>query len=258
MNTLRIIIFLVLSLNSLAYEINSKLELVEGSAKWTEGETRKAKLTIWPIEEIDSDYINKELLGKDLVDHFFVSKIISSSFSKNNPTAYEVVMNITLKNYFNQRKPLLLSYKALNIPVTLSGIEIFEDKNRIKEYLVIDANSGALVEGIKINWMIVFVTLIVLLPLGYFGIKQFRKIKAKKIELQNKQRWKDVIVKTNSREEVEDLYKMREEWMPVYGGNNPQFQNLLNIIDKHQYKKEWNTEINSEIDFILEEIKDSL
>jgi hypothetical protein len=251
-------ITLFLSLSIQAYEINARLELLEGADQWIEGETRKSKLTIWPIEEIDNAFFKDNMEGKDFVEHFYVSKVISNKFSANNPTAYEVIANITLKKHFNQFRPLLWNYKALVIPININGINIKKDPKKIQEYVVLDNNKGALASTKEINYYIYIGagTLIALIALVIVKVSNKKRIER---EIQkNIDHWKNLVKMAESRDDIEYLYEKRDKWIEALGGQNPQFIQLLDLINKHQYKREWSNDDISEIDFVLSEIKESL
>lgn len=249
----------LLTVCNFAYEINGRLEVLEGSPVWVEGETRLAKLTIWPIEEVDDEYIRTFFDGKDFVDNFFVSKVVSNSFSANNPSAYEVKFNLTLKNHFNQNRPLLLTYKGLVIPVTIYGdVKIEKDPKKISNYVVLDNNKVAIGSQSKLHTYItigILLLLIILLPIVF---KFYKRQQGKKRREEKVLNWKNLIKMANDREDIEYLYTKKEEWIPLLGGENPQFNQLLNTINQHQYKRTWGEDEKNEIDFILSEIKESL
>jgi len=258
MKIILIILLSLVSLSSFAYKINAKLEITKGSSEWVEGETREVLLTVWPVEEIDHKYLKENFEGNDFIDNFFVSKVVSNNFSKNNPTAYEVRMNLTLKNFFNRNKPQLWNYKALVIPVTLHQMIIKKDPKKINEYKVLNVNRIEISKDniyYYIGAVFCSLLLIILLIIGS------RLLKKKKIRLEEKKvrdNWVNLIQMAESRTDIEYLYEKRDVWMNVLGGKNPQFIQLLDVINKHQYKKDWKDEDLTEINFILSEIKESV
>lgn len=259
MKIFTVFLLLLMSLNSFAYEINAKLEILEGSSEWVEGETRKSRLTIWPIEEIDNTFFKNNMEGKDFVEHFFVSKVISNNFSSNNPTAYEVIANITLKNHFNQFKPLLWNYKALVLPINIDGINIKKDPKKIPDYIVLDNNKGALESASnELNYYLYIIIGTVIAVVALISIRFLNKAKLKREEQNKIDHWKNLLRMAESREDIEYLYDKKNIWMDALGGKNPQFLQLLDLINKHQYKRDWSSDDMSEIDFVLSEIKESL
>ena len=94
----------LLTVCNFAYEINGRLEVLEGSPVWVEGETRLAKLTIWPIEEVDDEYIRTFFDGKDFVDNFFVSAFTYHLSGKSIPKDVAKLIQRTLKNMIRTYK----------------------------------------------------------------------------------------------------------------------------------------------------------
>ena len=242
----------VLSISIEAYQIKSKFKFTDSTIKtWTEGEIRTVDILIWPIEEIDTGFLKKELLGKRFLDFFFVSKIHKAGFSQNNPEAYELKMDLTLVKHFNKQKPIIWSYKGLNIPIRIEDIRILSDKNKIKEFVVFKTPEKANETTNNLAYAILIIALII----GYLAHRYFG---SKKVAIKTDRDWKEVLANATTREDFEMLYEQRTVWMDSLGGENPQFIELIYIINKHQYKKTWGDEELSSIDFIFSEIKDSL
>ncbi len=51
--------------------------------------------------------------------------------------------------------------------------------------------------------------------------------------------WKKQFCDANSRDELEIIYKKKNEWLDYIGGETPPILHFLTTINSIQYKKEW-------------------
>lgn len=242
----------------LSFFVRAEGEIYRGSIKaqdnsleWQEGEIKEVVIQIYPLQEVSVEDIRQKLESSDFCDFFYIGKIESIQFSKNNPVVLEVKADMTLKKYFNASKPLIWSYLALNIPINIEGMELKPQEDKIQEYITFDIQRHVDQPNIW-SWIlgILFLAIIILIVVIRKNKRVIRKTDVEEI--------KSLIKTANSRLGYEEIYAKKKRIEEIFGVGNPAFTNFFTIVDKHQYKKNWSEDDLYEINFILDEIKESL
>lgn len=250
---LLVIILLVSNLNIFAEieEYRGSLRILDDNKSWTEGEIKQIQLQIYPLQEVNLDDIKKKIQANDFCDFFYIGEVFSIEFSKNNPVVLEIVANATLKKKFNTSKPLIWSYLALNIPINLEQMILISQYGETGDFISLNVDRKI---GGNYIYLIPLVLLILILILIFIQRKYNQKDNSIKELVELKTR----ILCATTRNEIENIYSLKKKIEVYFGINNPGFSNLFNIINQHQYKKDWDEDTLYEINFILDEIKESL
>lgn len=246
------LLFIILSfVRAEGEEYRGLIKLVEKSSQWQEGEIKQVVIQVYPLQDVSVEDIRKKLESSDFCDFFYIGKIESIDFSKNNPVVLEIKADMTLKKIYNPSRPLIWSYLALNIPISLEGVELIAQEGKIQEYITLDVK-----RNIKSNEWWIWLSVIFLVGISVLIIF-LRKQKKKNIK-SSLQEVKMLLVKATTRKDFEQIYRSRKKIEDIFGESNPAFTNLFNIINKHQFKKDINEDELYEINFVLDEIKESL
>ncbi len=247
---IKLIISLLLCSMCFCAEINGRLSIVGQGSNWVEGEIKEVELLIWPLSEINVENAREEIEGKDFCEFFFIGKVKEIGFSKNNPEALKVIADATLKKAFSSNKLIIWSHLALNIPIDTTSFKTIPDEQRIQEFVTLNVdrekNSNYAIYIISVLFLLVTISI-------YYILKKNRKYN-KKIQVN----WKERILAASERKEIESLYQNKSDVIEYLGGESPRVLELFQVINKHQYKKEWSEDSLSEITFVLDEIKESL
>ena len=59
--------------------------------------------------------------------------------------------------------------------------------------------------------------------------------------------WKEMINGASKRSDFEMIYKKRKEWMSLLNLSNPKIDDFFEVLNRHQYKKDWNDSDFSEV-----------
>jgi hypothetical protein len=251
--TLLLTFLFILSFTASAYSVNVKIEVTAGdSREWIEGETKSVRVTLWPISEVDQDFMIKTLKDKFFLDFFYVSSVSKAQVSPHNPEAFVIEMKMTLAKGFDNTKPLIWSYKALNIPFDFKSYKIDKNKTQPQGFsLLTEKKPDSINDLAKIITIILTIIILTILTLIYFKRKNIENI-------ENDIDWKAKFFNASNREDFEELYKNRQKWMNAFGGEGPVFNQFCDLINRHQYKREWGPDELNEVQLLFEEIKESL
>jgi hypothetical protein len=229
----------ILSQSVGAYEIKAEFENRSKNTEVKEGQAFDAYIRIWPFENEDVEFVKKALEEKSFLDFFYIAKVYSVSFSKNNETVMEIYAKAILKKHYVPRTFYLWPYKSLTIPFDL--VNITPVKNALgKEFVITEQKFSPLLETnnrAKIITIAVFILVLIL------GIPIYRKIYLKnKIKKQlslERKEWSDLFLNASSRGELENIYLKKDEWLNFVGGETPPILHFLTTINSVQFKKEW-------------------
>ena len=225
---MKVFIFFILTFTAVhAYEIQGKLENISDEQIIKEADTFSAKLILWPYEAKDEDSFY-DLVDKDILDFFFVSRVSKVVRSENNNQALEIYMTLVLKKFFVKSNFYIFNHRDLNIPVELVGITPERRQLKAQDFFVKEQ------KRVSENEYTIYLIglLIIILLLGFYFFR-----KRKKVKVERKVFVVDKEMKT--REEFELLYMNRDDLLLSYEDKNSEISKLLEEIDKIQYKPEW-------------------
>ncbi|WP_198296038.1 hypothetical protein [Bacteriovorax sp. Seq25_V] len=227
------------------------MSIKEGETSWLEGDIKEVELLVWPLADANIEDVKNAIENKDFCEYFFIGKVKKVVFSKNNPEALEIHADATLKKAFSERKLLIWSYLALNIPIDTSSIKTVADNQKIQEFITLSVERASATHN-SLFIMLGLGLLLILLVGFYIRFRRGNKVH------ENNQDWKKIVLAAESRDEVEYIYANKDEVVKFFGGENPSLLELFKRINTHQYKKEWNEDELEDIRFVLDEIKESL
>lgn len=246
------LLFIILSFARADDEVyRGLIKLVENSRQWQEGEIKQVIIQVYPLQDVSVEDIRKKLESSDFCDFFYIGKIESIDFSKNNPVVLEIKADMTLKKIYNPSRPLIWSYLALNIPISLEGVELIAQEGKIQEYITLDVKRN--IESTQ--WLLWLGTLLLAVIIVIITILRKQKKRTVKSSLEE---IRMLLVRATTRQDFEQIYVSRKKIEEIFGASNPAFGNLFNTINKHQFKKDITEDDLYEINFILDEIKESL
>ena len=178
-----------------------------------------------------------QLKGKKFLDTFYVSEVATKDSSE---------AEITLIPFgpIDSKKPLNWE----GIPVNLSALLLGPSSSEPKSFIILErAFNSSFFEDFW-PWIIMGLALL-LLGVLLWKIrknKMFLKMLAigreKKIAF-----WKGIITEASNRSDFEMIYKTRKEWMSLLNLSNPKIDDFFEVLNRHQYKKDWNDGDFSEV-----------
>lgn len=238
-----------LSISVCAQDYKSKITVDDNTGgQWIEGEIKQIKLIIWPVSEIDQNDFKSKFENKVFADYFYIGEILKIENSKNNPEVLEVIADATLKKAIPVDRPIIWHYLALNILLDTSEIKTVVDPNRLTDYASFSVERTS---ASNLNFVIISIILASFVLVFYTFLKKKKRTKKEKVD------YRKILLNAKTREELEFLYDKKTDLLEFFQ-SAPALVNLLKIINKHQYKKEWSEDDFYEINFVLDEIKDGL
>lgn len=201
--------------------------------KWIEGETRTVRLILWPTSEFNENKISFLLEGKYLSDHFYISNILDSSYSKNNPEAFVISARATLVSHLKNKQNL--KWKIFNKAVNIKykGPSTIEEKNKLKDVVFIPHDL------LRSKSPLYYILGVILgLVILFFGISYFTKKKRERLYQEERNQWKKAITELNSRKDIETIYDNKNVWGKFFDLEHEEINLLLKKINELQYKKD--------------------
>ncbi len=230
---MRLYVFALITIFSLqAFGLSGNLEILESSI-WKEGDTRTGRLTIWPLTGVNVKEYKNSLEEKEFLKYFFVSKVKSAKYSKNNPEALVVEFDLTLTSAFKSSPVLRYQIAGRVVYIQYIGPSTIPEKEQLQNVFVFEneldtknLNSSVLIGA----------SLFILCILMYFAIIFYRKKKIKKEKLEIKNKVLSCFTKVETRKDIEEIYKNRAEWGSYIELKAPSIKEILNTINEIQYK----------------------
>lgn len=254
MKFLLLSILFLFSLNIHAQEVNATLKpYSEETLSIKEGDSFVAKFVVWPISFVEDGTFKTNYDNKKFLDFFHVSEVISEGFSENNSEAYEVQARLILTKFFNPQNILIWSFRGLNIPVKVMGLNPIPLQGRAQEFVVLNQEYSEAVESNWKTWLMMLACLGVIV--GFFLRKRFLRLRKIADFEKRKTEWANKFSQAESRSDYELLYSQRTEWESYIPVKTPEMLEFYNIINEHQYKKDWSDEIRREVSDTFDEIR---
>ena len=218
-----------------ANEIQGELELNPSVSFLKEGDLVEGLLKIWPLENADLSQIRK--LEKNLFfDSLYLAKINSLAPSENNADVIELKGHFFVKSSKNSDM-YFIKYNDINIPVRIKQLNLEELTNKQENFYIADQSveKGYWAKVILILFLLMILVLIVFRK----KIKQWYEIKIQKDVLQKKKYYDELFRLSNDRKDFEEIYQKRSKWMPLLSQQLQAHQDFFNVLNNHQFKKEW-------------------
>lgn len=219
-----------------------------------EGDSFIGDFVIWPISYVDQGEFAKKFTNKAFLDYFHVTEVLEEGYSENNPDAYKVRLRLVLVKFFDNRNFSIWPFRGLNIPVSIKNINPAALEGRNKELMLIEQDYSF--SSNKGLYLILFI-IILFVSISIKVIPSF--LKKKKIErelLEFKNLWNSKFQNASERKDYEFIYSSREIWLKCVPMQTPQVLEFFEVINSHQYKKEWSIEEFEEVSNSFKNIKD--
>ncbi len=216
------------------------------------GDVFQTTLQIMNPSESAKTYDYKKLIGQNFADHFYVVNAVDSRQNENNADVWQVQLTLILKHYFPSDAPLIAAYGTVNFPLSLAGAQIENIQETEAEFYIADQKFSRV-------WSVfpLIALSLLLLAIAILGIwlakKKYAKKKARLAEKKKRDDWLEKIAQASTRVELESLYSQRECWLNYVKGEN--WQEFLSLIDRYQYRREWNNEIEESIKHALKQAR---
>jgi hypothetical protein len=253
LKTLCFLFVIVFSTNLFSEELHSQVYLTQESSFVKEGDIVEGVLKIWPIDSADLNEF-KTLVGKNLLGHLYVTEIESVAPSENNADVIEVkalfIVNDEKEDVLTQ-----VPYKNQLIPIDPISFKIERLEKKTKDYYILDQSL------FKSHLLVILIVIFVGVITIFLGIKRraiLKFIKERKLDpIQVKRNsFNELFAKATTREDFEHLYLVRKEWLSLVE-IVPAYQDFFNVMNQHQYKKNWSNEDLIEVQSSFEIIRGS-
>lgn len=221
-----------------ANEIQGELELNSSASFLKEGDLVEGLLKIWPLENADLSQIRK--LEKTLFfDSLYLAKINSLTPSENNADVIELKGQFFVKNS-KSSDLYFIKYNDINIPVRINQLNLEELGEKQEKFYIAD-------QGVeKKYWikviLIVFISIVLVLIIFRKKIQQWYNVKTQKNILQKKKYYDELFRVANERKDFEEIYLKRSQWIPLLSQQLQAHEDFFNVLNNHQFKKEWQNE----------------
>jgi hypothetical protein len=253
---LKIVLFFVFINNlSFAYETKGQLINLDENKTLIEGELINAKLKIWPLQSAIPSEIKKTLEGTDFLGLFHITNVKKVEFSENNNEMLDIDLSLVVIKKFEKQPFYIWSYKALNIPIEVVDLRTVLNPNKSKGILV-EKTDYTYISDSNIKYYIIAILVVILCVIlnMFFRHRARVKIEKRKIEEKHK-KWNEVFSNAETRKDYEYVYHNREKWLELLPVKSPPISIFFEILNEHQYKKEWDIDNEVEVRHCFDEIR---
>lgn len=253
-NMIIFLLFTLLSASLISQEADPKLRSVE-IRLIQKDIVESQKLTI-------GDEITVQLEISEALPIFFFKNLVEGKFLFENSIFLSHVKEVVsikegYANSYEGRASFIgpvIPKAHYEIPVNVLGmnlhfininLEIFND-DEIKNAAVPALLEQNFAHSVDKRWIFVFVFIIMLI-LGFILRKHFLKKKKREEQEKLERYWLSTIANAKNRNEIEELYKNETIWSEVLGVDRSLVYRFHDVVNLHQYKKEWDDEIWLEV-----------
>jgi len=226
----------LISYSVFSYEVKGILKNLDHSNTILEGESFNAQINIWPMADENLNNVKDVLIGKTFLDHFYIASVSNIKFSENNSDVIIVYAKLVLTTAYQNKSVFIWTYKSLTIPFEIENINPVKNDLE-KDFIILSQESGG--DKLKRMWPYTVIALVVIIVITPLAIR-YRKLRVLKME---KQRvlllWRERFKNAQTRTDIENIYKTRDEWLKLIGGETPPILEFFQKLDLIQYKKEW-------------------
>lgn len=232
-----LVCFLLINISSFGYEIKGELINKDQSVSIIEGQTFNAHIRIWPFANADLIAVKEALNGKDFLDFFYIANVLKIEYSKNNEEVLEIEAKVILKKFYVPRTFYIWAYKSLTIPFDIRNIQPVKNPSKA-DFLIMQQPVKEYVES-RSNYTVIVLVLAFILVASVVGFFLYKKAKEKKKKQIEFNRWNKMFKNANDRSSLEEIYKLKSQWLPLVGGETPPILMFFNMLNKIQFKKSW-------------------
>ncbi|OUR93048.1 hypothetical protein A9Q84_21325 [Halobacteriovorax marinus] len=248
------VLFFLVSFSLSAYEIKGELINKDTSVSIIEGQTFNAYLRIWPFANADLAAVKEALNEKDFLDFFYIVNVQKVEYSNNNEEVLEIEAKVILKKFYVPRTFYIWPYKSLTIPFDIINIQPVKNPTK-QDFLILQQ---PVIETIKKNPLSLWVYFIVVLVIGmlsYFLILLVRRNRIKKVKQAELDKWIVIFKNVRDRESLEEIYRTKDNWLPLVGGETPPILMFFKLLNKIQFKKDWDEMEEHQVNEAFDEMR---
>lgn len=227
------------------FEIDGKIKVLK------EGDAINATLRVWPIENLDENEF-KKLVGTNLFESFYLIDIESIAPSVNNADVVEMKASFVVVGKVNPDK-LLINYHDEMIHVRFKEVLVNQLENKSQDFIIENQNTDFSIQ----KWLIILL-IIAFLILIYVKRDVFAKFRKKTNQVDDRLIYKKMFLEAKERKDYENIYRQKEMWLKYLAEVAPAHHDFFKVLNEHQFKKEWSSQIKNEVDESFEQIRRSI
>ncbi|MDD4975840.1 MAG: hypothetical protein PHY93_15900 [Bacteriovorax sp.] len=249
-----IMTYLFLAGSAFSQEIQAELSLISPPPVLKEGDIVEGTLKVWPLENADLSEF-KKLENMTFANALNITEVENIEVSTNNADVVEAKLLFIVKRA-EENTQQQLSYKGRILNIQVPPLKIAPPDKDPEDYYVLDqgviySNLGKIITA--------FVSLLLIITI-FFKRKAFQsfiqKFKNDPIA-DRKKKLDEKFSKAIKREDYEELYAIRREWLNLINEMAPAYDDFFKTMERHQYKKNWNAEDLNEVKSSFEVISRS-
>lgn len=244
-----VFLFAVSSLSiSYAIEINTELKIVPESKEYHEGDIVEIDLKIWPVENAELEEF-KKIEGTSLFNALEITQVNSIENSENNVDVV-IVKATAVVVKAPESLPATIQYKNNAIALAAPSFKFVPLTSKQEDFYVLDQK--------VLSSNLIWPMLIGLISVGagvYLYQKKYRIKKDDKLQV--KRFYQELFSNAAERKDFEKLYASRKEWIPLLSAETNAHLEFYKLMEQHQYKKEWATDVLMEIKLSFDIIRGS-
>lgn len=243
---------------SYSYELRAKLSLQDTKKLLLfPGDIFSAHMIIWSTKEGDSSFVSdveqeiSKLVGNKILKSIYVIDISDVSRNETNVDVLEFNLSLALIDNMRRLKSYRWNIGKHRIRVELEGLLFAEKKIQpTKKYIILDQ----VVKKEANTWWYKLLIFVIAVSVGGYKVNEYLKIKKEnkilKDKLENSNYWKNKFESAQTREQLEEIYRIRKSWRELKI-DNEKVDNFFVCINEKQYKQQWT-------EYEMYEVKESL
>lgn len=250
-----LVFYVFFNSSAFSQEIQAELSLISPPSTLKEGDVIEGVIKVWPVENADLNEF-KKLENMTLANALYITEVENVEASVNNADVIEAKLLFIVKRSVENTQGRL-SYKGRMINIQVPPLKIAPPDKDPEDYYVLDqgtifSNLGLIVGGLFITAVIM---MIFIKRKAIISIT--KKLKHDPVAVSRK-KFTEKFNNANKREDFEELYALREEWMGLFKEPAPPMDDFFKTMNQHQYKKNWNAQIHEEVKNSFDNIRRSL
>jgi hypothetical protein len=230
-------------------DLKSQIHLIPEQKEYHEGDIVELDLKIWPIESADLDEF-KKIEGTALYGALNIEQVTSVLNSENNADVVEIKATAVVVGAPDNNQAYV-AYKNDKIKLISPVYRFLSIKSKNEDYYIINQASVS-----SKKYLLIIISIVILLIGIVLVIKKLLKPKEPKNDV--KKSFLVIFTNANQREDFEMIYAKKSEWIRFVLIDSMIQKNFFDIMEIHQYKKDWTSEELAEVINSFEPIRRSL
>jgi len=221
----------------------------QNNIKIEEGKIFEGLLKLEANENLDENDWN--ILNNDeFSDVFFF--IEANRISKD-----EYKLRLLLKKFHQTGEITKIKLGQKEINLRMIQFQVAAAQNLPKDFIIQDQKEGlARFFNEQTLYVFLFVLLVASYPSFKFGRQIYLKNKIKKERILRKDFWRSYFYSAQTRTEFEEIGRRRKEWLELLKEKSEMIGIYFDVLEKYQYKKDWDMNELQELKQSLNGIKD--